>query len=228
MVPAFPTAEAKPVLLIVAIDRSDDDQETPFVMSVTVPSLKRPVAENCWDPWLTVIEGLAGLISIETRGELVIVTVVDPVIPLSLAEIVAEPGAMVVATPLSLINSTLTFEVVQTGDFSTPVLPSTYVADAVNCCLKPVSNEGAGGVTVIDAIGMSQKPSQDKHQNESESRRAQCNTLLATIATVELLGCTTQMLESSVRGCYCQKCRSTRERDVGDGQFFPKAQRGSM
>lgn len=125
VVPAFPAAEANPVLLTVATDRSDDDQETPFVMSVTVPSLKRPVAENCWDPWVTVIEGLAGLISIETSGELVIVTVVDPVTPLSLAEIVAEPGAIVVATPLSLIKRTFTFELVQAGDFSTPVLPST-------------------------------------------------------------------------------------------------------
>jgi hypothetical protein len=49
VLPALPTAEAKPVLLTVATDKSEDDHDTPFVMSVTVPSLNKPVAENCCD-----------------------------------------------------------------------------------------------------------------------------------------------------------------------------------
>jgi hypothetical protein len=125
VLPALPTAEAKPSLFIVATDRSEDDHETPLVMSVTVPSLNSPVAAKCCDPVATVIDGLLGLISIEVRGELVIVTAVEPLTPFSLAEIVAEPGAIAVATPLSLMKRTATLEVVHTADFRTPLLPST-------------------------------------------------------------------------------------------------------
>jgi len=125
VLPALPTAEAKPVLLIVATDTSDDDHETPLVMSVTVPSLNSPVAANCCDACAMVIEGLLGLTSIDVRGEVVIVTVVEPLTPSSLAEIVAEPGATAVAIPLSLIKTTPALEVVQTGAFSTPLVPST-------------------------------------------------------------------------------------------------------
>jgi hypothetical protein len=122
---ALPTADAKPVLFIVAMDTSDDDHDTPLVMSVTVPSLKSPVAENRCDPCAMVIDGLLGLMSIEVRGELVIVTVVEPLTPSALAEIVAEPGATAVAIPLLLVKRIAALEVVHTGDFSTALLPST-------------------------------------------------------------------------------------------------------
>jgi hypothetical protein len=72
-----------------------------------------------------VIDGLLGLISIEVRGELVIVTEVEPLTPSSLAEIVADPGATAVAVPLSLMKRTPALEEVHTGDFSTLLVPST-------------------------------------------------------------------------------------------------------
>ena len=107
------------------MDKSEDDHDTPLVMSVIVPSLNKPVAENCCDDCADVIVGLLGLISIEVRGELVIVTVVEPLTPSWLAEIVAEPVATAVAIPLSFMKTTPAFDVVHTGAFSTPLLPST-------------------------------------------------------------------------------------------------------
>ena len=171
--PALPRAEANPVLLIVATDKSEDDHDTPLVMSVTVPSLNKPVAENCCDDCAVEIVGLLGLISMEVRGELVMVTLVEPLTPSSLAEIVAEPGATAVAIPVSFMKTTPALDVVQTGAFNTPRVPSTKVADAVNCCLKPVRSEGEGGVTAIDAIETCQKSSHEVQRTGSITNNAQ-------------------------------------------------------
>jgi hypothetical protein len=54
----------------------------------------------------------------------VAVIVVLPKLPVRLAEIVAEPVATAVAIPFALMKTTAALELVQTGPFSTPVLPS--------------------------------------------------------------------------------------------------------
>ena len=155
VVPAL-TRLAKPVLFIVATAVFDEVHVTPELMSRTVPSLNVPVAENCCDPWLTEADTFEGASSIDVRGEVVTLTVVDPDTPSELAEIVAEPSATAVATPALLINTIVALEVVQTGADSTLALPFSYVARAVNCCWKPANSEGDGGVTDIEAIGVAQ------------------------------------------------------------------------
>jgi hypothetical protein len=98
-------------------------QLTPELMSRTEPSLKKPVAENCCDPWLTVTETFWGLTWIEFKGDVVTLTVVEPEIPSELAEIVAEPVATAVATPELLMKTIVAFDVVQAGTPRTFVLP---------------------------------------------------------------------------------------------------------
>jgi hypothetical protein len=67
---------------------------------------------------------LLGLISIEVRGELVMVTVVEPLTPSPVAEIVADPDVTAVADLLSLMKRTSALEVVHTTDVSTLLVPS--------------------------------------------------------------------------------------------------------
>lgn len=155
VVPAL-TRLANPVLLIVATAVFEEVHVTPELMSRTVPSLKVPVAENCCDPWRADTDTFDGVSWIEVRGEVVTVTVVDPDTPSELAEIVAEPGATVVAIPALLINTIVAFEVVQTGSERTFALPFSKVARAVNCCWNPANSEGDGGETDMEAIGVAQ------------------------------------------------------------------------
>jgi hypothetical protein len=61
VVPAF-AALARPVLLMVATAVLEEVHVTPELMSETVPSLKKPVAANCSDPWATVMDGFCGVI----------------------------------------------------------------------------------------------------------------------------------------------------------------------
>jgi hypothetical protein len=124
VLPSFPVAVASPSVLMVAMEVSDDVHATPFVMSFNVPSLKIPEAENCCDPCVVIL-GFVGETWIEVSGEVRMVTVVEPLTPRSLAEMVADPGATVVAIPFALIKTKAALELVQTGDLSTPVLPST-------------------------------------------------------------------------------------------------------
>ena len=162
------TSVATPVLLIVATEVLDDVHDTPALMSFTVPSLKSPVAENWTEPCATAAVTFWGVTSMETNGDVVIVTVVEPEIPSSLAETVADPDVMAVATPEELMNSTETFEEVHIGPDRTFFDPSCYVAFASNCCVAPVRIDGAGGVTEIDVIGTCQNSSHDTHKPSNE------------------------------------------------------------
>jgi hypothetical protein len=107
------------------------------------------------------------VISIDTNGDVVIVTVVEPEVPSSLADTVADPADIAVATPEELIKRTATFDVVHTGCDSTFFEPSCNVAFAVNCWVAPVNSEGDGGATEIDVIGTCQKSPHDTHNPSS-------------------------------------------------------------
>jgi hypothetical protein len=186
VVPRLPVRFASPSVLIVAIDPSEEVHVTPLLMSLDVPSLKTPVAENCCDPCDAEMLRLVGDTTMDVNGEFRIVTVVDPLTPRWVAEIVAEPVATAVATPFALMKTTAALELVQAGPFSTPVLPSPYVAEAVNCCWKPVSSEGDGGVTAMDEIGMSQKP---EHDVQIASKVSKCARIVARGKCIACVPC---------------------------------------
>src|ERR1700692_2419395 len=95
--PVF-TLAASPVLLIPAVAGVSEAQTAAAVRSFLVPSVKEPVAVNCWVV-PRAIEGLAGVTAIETRAAAVTVSVVAPVIVPEVALIVDEPVPAVVARP---------------------------------------------------------------------------------------------------------------------------------
>lgn len=98
-------ATHNPLLSMVAIDVSDDAQVTELVMVVVVPSARCPTAVNCCD-----CEGdkdtLVGVIEMDAKVDVTTVTVVEPVIPLSVALMVAEPDVTPVTRPVALTEAT--------------------------------------------------------------------------------------------------------------------------
>src|SRR6185369_1385086 len=87
------------VLLIVATPVSDDAHVTEVVRSWVLPSLKVPVAVNCWVP-ATLIEGFAGVTAIDCNaGGGVTVSTVEPVTAPEVALMVVVPAATAVARP---------------------------------------------------------------------------------------------------------------------------------
>ena len=66
---------------------------------------------------------------------------------------VADPGVTPVIMPASSTLTIVEFEVVQVGWFKTVDLPSWYVARAVNCCVPPLTSDGADGVITMEVIG---------------------------------------------------------------------------
>ena len=91
----MPDRVANPVVLIVAIEVSDELQVAEFVMSCEVPSAKVAVTANCCV--LTVLkltEGLTGVTLREVIGEVTTVTVVEPDDTSAVAVTVAEPAAI--------------------------------------------------------------------------------------------------------------------------------------
>jgi len=75
---------------MVATEADDELQCTLVVMSWVVLSLKIPVAVNCCGGPIGT-DGLAGVIAIETKVPLLMVSVVLPVTPEAEAEIVTVP-----------------------------------------------------------------------------------------------------------------------------------------
>ena len=79
------------------------------------------------------------------------VSVVVPVIAPLTAEIVLEPAAIAVASPVALIVATAVFEEVHvTWLVMFCVVVFEYVPVAVNCCVAPVAIDGFVGVTAIE------------------------------------------------------------------------------
>ena len=105
------TACARPLVEVVATEVFEEVQVTEEVTSLVVPSLKVPIAANCWVGWLErLIDGFWGEMEMEFNGELTTLTVVEPVTLSLVPEMVAEPISTAVANPVLLIVTTCKFE----------------------------------------------------------------------------------------------------------------------
>ncbi len=108
----LPTArlEARPLAVIVAAAVLLEVQEAEAVRSCVLLSEKVPVAVNCCvTP--TGMEGLAGVMAMDTRVAEVTVMVVLLFLPPKLAVMVEEPRLAAVARPVLLIVAALVLEV---------------------------------------------------------------------------------------------------------------------
>jgi hypothetical protein len=123
-------------------------------MSCLLPSLKVPVAVNCWlVP--SAIDGVAGVIASDTSAAEVTVSFVDPVTDPDVAVMVAVPAPVPLANPgfggtLLIVATAETSELHCAVPVMFCVLPSVYVPVAVNCSVAPVAIVGIAGVTAID------------------------------------------------------------------------------
>jgi len=95
--------------------------------------------------------GTAGVTAIETNAAGVTVKLVDPESVPDVAVAVVLPTATALARPLGLIVATPLSPVLQIAEaVMSRVLPSLYVAVAVNCSVVPFANDELNGVTAID------------------------------------------------------------------------------
>ena len=144
-------AMARPLLLTVATDVFDELQVTCVAISWLVPSEYVPMAANCWATPTGMI-GLAGVTAKEERVAEVTVRAVLAEIPPEAAVMVAVPAATAVAMPLLLIVATDVFEELQVT-WAMGILwlvPSEYVAMALNCWATPTGMLGLAGVIAIE------------------------------------------------------------------------------
>ena len=126
-------ATHNPLLSMVAMDVSDDAQVTELVMVVVVPSARCPTAVNCCD-----CDGdndtLVGVIEMNVKVDVTTVAVVEPVVPLSVALMVAEPDAMPVTRPVALTMAIDALEEDHVASFVTDDLaPLSKVPAALIC-----------------------------------------------------------------------------------------------
>ena len=141
-------------MFTVAVAGVSDVHVAMLVRFCVVPSVYVPVAVNCCVV-PNAIDGLCGLIAIDTSAAAVTVTVVDPVTEPDVAVIVAVPSPSLLANP-ALAGSLLIVAVPGVSDdhVTVPVmfctLPSVYVPVAVKCCVVPNASTGIAGVTAID------------------------------------------------------------------------------
>ena len=127
------TLVANPVPFIVAALAFEEDHNAELVKFCLLPSVYVPIAVNCCVvPAGT--DGFAGVTAIDTSVGGVTVNVVDPPIEPSVAWIVALPVDIPVANPAPFMVATLVFEEDHDAELVVfCVLPSVYVAVAVNC-----------------------------------------------------------------------------------------------
>jgi len=142
-------AVAKPVLLTVATDGSDELQVTCVVISKIVVSEYMPVALNCWVAPTNMV-GLAGITTMEDRVAKFTVRSVFPeieVLVMEVAVMVVVPTETAKATPvvLSIVATVISDEVQVTCVVK--VVPSEYVPVAVNFRGTPTGMLGLAGVT---------------------------------------------------------------------------------
>src|SRR6185503_14025557 len=110
------------VLLIVATPMIDDAHVTDVVRFWVLPSLKVPVAVNCWIPPMP-IEGFAGVTARDCNaGGGVTVSTVEPVTEPEVALIVVVPAATPVARPWVPLVLLIV---------ATPVFDDAHVTDVV-------------------------------------------------------------------------------------------------
>jgi hypothetical protein len=145
-----PAPVASPDALIVAVVVVPEVQVTLDVRFCVVPSLNVPVAVNCCVAPL-VIEGFAGVTSIDCSVAAVTVNTVEPLIAPDVALIVEVPTPAPLARPDALIVAVAVVpEVHVTVLVRFWVVPSLNVPVAVNCCVAPLVIDGFAGVTAID------------------------------------------------------------------------------
>jgi pyruvate/2-oxoglutarate/acetoin dehydrogenase E1 component len=95
-----------------------------------VPSLKSPVAMNCWE-FPRVMSGAAGVIVIESKVALVTVNDAAPDTPANNAVMVALPGVIPVANPL--VDEALLTVAIEDGD-------EVQIAEPVRFCVVLFAN----------------------------------------------------------------------------------------
>jgi hypothetical protein len=141
---------ARPDALIVATAVLDEVHTTWPVTSAVDPSVKVPVAVNCWVVPSAIV-GLAGVTAIDVTTTGVTVSVVVPPMSPSVAVIVETPVASVDARTVALTVATVVFADAQLTEFvSVLVEPSENVPVAANCSVRPLATLGSVGVTEID------------------------------------------------------------------------------
>ena len=115
-----------------------------------LPSLKVPIAENCWLV-LAAIVVLPCTIASEARSAAFTLKEAVPWIEAEAAVIVTLPRFRAVARPLDVIDATLLFDDVHvTVPVISCVVPSENDPVAVNCCKVPKGRAAVIGVTAIE------------------------------------------------------------------------------
>jgi hypothetical protein len=150
-------AVANPIVLISAIELSDEPHVTDVVISCVVLSEYVPVAVNCLVPPLLtfVLDGVTAMdvkvVPPPPPPLLVTVSRVFPEIVPDVAVIVVEPAATPVANPPLLMVATPVFDEFHATDaVRSCVLLFEYVPVAINCCVLPVAIVGFTGVTAME------------------------------------------------------------------------------
>src|SRR5580692_1928170 len=150
----WPAVLASPPAVMVATLTSEDVQVTCAVRSSVVPSLKVPVAVNCWVPPSDML-GSGGATVMELRVASVTVNIADPGNPANCAPMVAVPGATPATKPL--VGDALLTVATEAGDevqltelVRFCVLPSPKVPTALNWVAVCSATDAVAGVTVTE------------------------------------------------------------------------------
>ena len=144
------TPVATPAALMVATAGVAEAQVTRPVMSCVVLLEKVPMALN-GSVAPTAMLGVAGVTAIDWRVAALTVSTVEPVMPLSVAEIDEVPAATPVANPAALMVATAVVAEAQvTWLVMFCVELSENVPVAVNCSVVPDTMLGLAGVTAIE------------------------------------------------------------------------------
>ena len=136
------TPVERPLVAIVATVDAEELQLTAFVTSCWLPSLKLPVAVNCWVAPATKLR-FAGLTAMDDRVAEVTVKVEDPATEPAVAVIVVCPALAELATPLVAMVATVGAELAQLTDVVRSCrLPFVNLPVALNGCTVPTAQRG--------------------------------------------------------------------------------------
>lgn len=147
-VPAFWPVRSPPEPTLAMVGW-EEFQVTSEVRFCVLPSLKVPVAVNCWvAPWTST--GLAGVMASEVRVAWVTVSPVEPVTELKLALMVVEPLPTDVAKLFCMVAT----EVLALAQVANPAMfcvePSLKVPTAKKVLVVPGAMETLAGTTAMD------------------------------------------------------------------------------
>lgn len=149
----MPSPVARPVLPpIVAADIVPDAHVALLVRFCVLPSLKVPVAVNCYVSPFAIV-GLPGVTAIDCSTAAVTVSMTGELTMLPFAAVISDvpspsPVPLPVPEPIVATDGVPDAHTALVVTFS--VLPSLYDPVAVNCYVVPAAIEGLAGVTAID------------------------------------------------------------------------------